>query len=142
MRKQLITLLSAALLAVGMTAATPTTASAQNVWVFNQMDTGLKPCFRVGKNPWVDFGGIGAHGQFAWGDFLWIAINILGADPAATEVLVRLTWVESGPGVTCPVLNEEPNGKTVFNVDGSTPVYVHVGGAEEIRKMMPGTKNE
>lgn len=140
MGKRITTALSAAVIAIGMMAASPTTAHAQNVWVFNQMDVPLKPCFRVGKSAWVDFGNIGAGSQFAWGDFLWIAQNILGSDPAASDALVRFTWVQSGPGATCPASSEEPNGKTVFNVDGQTPVYVLVGGSEEVRKVVAGSK--
>jgi len=142
MGKRITMALSLAVMAIGMMAASATTAHAQNVWVFNQMDTPLKPCFRMGKNPWVDFGGIGAGGQFAWGDFLQIAKDVFGADPEATEALVRFTWAEAGPGATCPASSEEPNGKTVFNVDGRTPVYILVGGSEEVRKVVAGSKQD
>lgn len=137
MRNRITTVLSVGLMAIGMLAAAPASAQAQNVWVFNQMEsTDLKPCFRVGsQSGWVDFGGIGALGQFAWGDFLeGIAKPILGGDSDATEVLVRFTWVAIGSG-GCPAPNQEPNGKTVFTVDGRTPVYILVGGKEEVRRV-------
>jgi hypothetical protein len=140
MCRQIGTALLVGVMAIGMLALAPSTAHAQRVWVFNQMDTPLKPCFRIGKNPWLDFGGIGAQGQFAWDGFLQLAKDHLGADPAATEVLVRFTWVESGPGAACPALGEEPNGKTNFPVDGVTPVYIHAGGTEEIRRVGVGPR--
>jgi len=138
-------MLSVGLMAVGMLAAAPRAAHAQNVWVFDQMDTTpLKPCFRVGKGDWVDFGGIGPQGQFAWGDFIDIAKGALGADPNATQVLVRFTWASfNAPGpITCPSVSDEPNGKTVFMVDGKTPVYIFVGGAEEVRKVVPSKQED
>jgi hypothetical protein len=143
MRKRITTALSVAVTAIGMMAVSATAANAQNVWVFNQMDASLKPCFRVGTStPWVDFGNVGAGGQFAWGEFLQIAKDNFGVDPAAADVLVRFTWVASGPGATCPAVSEEPNGKTVFSVDGQTPVYILVGGSEEVRKVVAGSKQD
>ena len=33
-------------------------------------------------------------------------------------------------------MSKEPNGRTVFTVDGKTPVYILVGGSEEVRKVV------
>lgn len=137
MKKGISTIVTVVAMAAGMLAASPRAAHAQNVWVFNQMHTDLKPCFRVGGAPWTDFGGIAAGGQFAWSDFLNLTKAVFpNVDPNATEVLVRFTWAAL-PGGTCPDVSKEPNGKTVFTVDGKTPVYVLVGGSEEVRKVVP-----
>jgi len=135
LRKRITTALSISLVALGMLALAPRTASAQTVWVFDQMDITLKPCFRYIKSPdWVDFGNIGSRGQFAWTDFIQAAI-FLGAPPTATEAILKFTWVASGPGATCPVLGAEPNDQTTFVVEAGTNVYIVVGGREEMRRV-------
>lgn len=117
-------------------AALPSPAAAQNVWVFDQMNTNLKPCFRASNaSPWVDFGNIGAQGQFEWTDFLNLAKNFLGVPSTATEATIRFTWVPSGPGATCPAQDADVSSKTVFEVGGPANVYIFVGGREEVRRL-------
>jgi hypothetical protein len=40
--------------------------AAERVWVFDQTNGNIKPCFRFSRaGGWVDFGNIAADGQFA-----------------------------------------------------------------------------
>jgi|SRR5215469_499904 len=131
--KKSIVLLGIMVVAV---AALPSDAAAQNVWVFNQMNTNLKPCYRASNaSPWVDFGNIAAQNQFEWTDFLIIAKDFLGVPSTATEATIRFTWVPSGPGATCPAQDADVSSKTVFEVGGPANVYIFVGGHEEVRRL-------
>ena len=117
-------------------AALPSPASAQNVWVFNQMNNDLKPCFRASnESPWVDFGNIGAQAPFEWTDFLDIAKTFLSVPSTDTEATIRFTWVPSGPGAACPAQDAEVTSKAVFEVGEPANVYIFVGGREEVRRL-------
>lgn len=137
MTKWMKTVAQTGMIVAGFVALAPSTASAQNVWVFNQTDGPIKPCFRASpKNAWTDFGGIAPQGQFAWGDFLAISKAALGVPATATEATIRFTFVPiDGPGVTCPATEPESEKKSVFVAEPGTNVYLFVGGREETRRL-------
>jgi hypothetical protein len=129
---KLTKLVAVAVIALGATLVADTARAADNVWFFNQTDAGLKPCFLFSKaQGWVDFGGVGPQGQFAWGDFRTIVQSELSLPAVPAEATVRFVAVPASS--TCPGPGDKVEKKVVFEVDGVANVYIFVGGQAEVR---------